>query len=137
MQPKPYAYARKNVVECGAGDMLRDVARHLKNESVGSTLVKDSNGAYVGMLTEAIIFEAIAEGMEVEKLHVRDLKLMPYVSASKDAGFDEVMDIFNKNGVSRLAMTDEKGRVVGVLKKANLDRFASYRMASTISSLKK
>jgi predicted transcriptional regulator len=137
IQPKPYAYARKTVVECGMDDSLRDVAGLFQSRNVGSVVVKDNKGGYAGMLTDSIIFDAISEGREVAKMRVSDFKLMPFVKAGKDADFGEVMDLFKQHGVSRIAMTDDSGLIVGIIKKSNIDRFSSFSMASTISSLKR
>jgi len=136
MKALPYAYARKNVVECGISETLPSVAKKMRDEGVGSLIVKDESGGYAGMLTDSLIFCAIADGKNVSEMKVSDLHLMPFAKASRDADFGEVMDLFAKHNVSRLALTDEKGKIVAVLKKKNIERFAYFNMASKLSPLK-
>ena len=137
IQPKPYAFARKNLIECSVGDSIRDVARIFQDESVGSALVKDESGSYIGMLTDSIVFKAIADDVDVRSMRVRDFSLMPLVKVNKNADLGEVMEAFQKHDVSRLAMTDDNGRIVGVLRKKFMERFGSFSMASSLYSLKK
>lgn len=137
MKALPYSYARKNVVECNIGDTLPSAARRMRDEGVGSVLVRDERGEYAGMLTDSMIFGAIADNKNVSELKIKDLSLMPFVRAGRDADFGEVMDLFAKRNVSRIALVDEKGKVVAVLKKKNIERFAYFNMASKLSPLKR
>jgi len=137
IQTKPYSYARKNLITCGIGDSIKYVAKLFEDENVGSALVKDERGEYVGMITDSIVFHAVQEGRDVSKMFVKDFQLLPLIKVSKDISFEEISDLFKKHHVGRIAMVDENGKVVAVLKKKNLERFSSFNMASTISSLKK
>ncbi|MCX6695188.1 MAG: CBS domain-containing protein [Candidatus Altiarchaeota archaeon] len=136
MIQKLFTLARKNLIECGIDDPVRAVARLFENEGVGSALVKQG-GEYVSIITDSMIFNAISENRDVREMRVRDFKLMPLVKVGRDADYEEVMESFEKNGVSRIALTDELGKVVGVLKRKNLERFGFFYKASKSSSLKR
>jgi predicted transcriptional regulator len=136
VKAKPYDYARKRFFECSLNSTLADAAKTLADENIGSILVK-GEGGYVGMLTDSTIFRAIAEGRNTTTMQVKDLPLMPFVKLKKDADFDEVMDAFEKNKVNRIAMVDENGKIAGILKKKNIERFALYDTTARLSTIKK
>lgn len=126
----PYDYARRRIVTCNMDESVPRVTKRLQDEDVGSLLVKDSDGNFVGMLTDAIIFRAISEGLDLSKLTVNDLKLEPLIVVDKDAGFDEVMEKFNETPSNRLVMLGKDGKIVAILKKKNIERFSRFDMAS-------
>jgi CBS domain-containing protein len=129
MKWKPYAYARKTTAECRLDSPLAAVAKILIDEDIGSVLVKDSSGRYCGLLTDKLIFKAIAGQSALSHMVVGDLDLEPIVFASKNASMGEVMLKFMETPSNRLVMVDDHGKVVGVLKKKNLDRFALVKHA--------
>ncbi|MBM3308776.1 MAG: CBS domain-containing protein [Candidatus Altiarchaeales archaeon] len=122
----PYDYARKKVVYCWLDEPVREVARRLVEENIGSMIVDNREGKHVGMITDIVIFNAISSYMDVCNLKVGDLKLESLVMASMNTSIDEVMDKFKKTGASRIALLDDDGQIAGVLKKKNLDRFARF-----------
>lgn len=130
MMWKPYNYAKKRVRSCDANMPVSRVARMFADENMGSILVKDREGGYLGLLTDRVIFKAVASGADLAGKRAGDLSLEPIVRAPKDADFDEVSDDFKDSPSGRLALEDGKGRIVGVLKKKNIERFSIYKAAS-------
>jgi predicted transcriptional regulator len=127
MKWSPYDYARKRTAECSIDWPLKRIAQLMADENIGSLLVRDVEGKIVGLLTDKIIFRAIAEGdIETEK-HVGELKLEPIVTANKGADIEEVMLKFKDAPSGRIVMVDDNGNFVGILKKKNIDRFSVFR----------
>ena len=124
MASKPYDYARKKVFYCWSDEPVRDVARRLVRENVGSMVVKDKSGKHVGMLTDSLIFESISAGLEMCDTRVRELDLEPLVTAPMSIDINEALQKFKKTRASRLALVNKKGVIVGILKEKNLKRFA-------------
>jgi len=120
---KPYAYARKTTAECYSDSPLASVVRILIEEDIGSILVKDRKGGYAGILTDKKLLGVIAKGADLSDMSVGELDLEPIVFVDKNADIDEVRAKFGQTHTTRLVMTDDEGRVVGVLKKKNIDRF--------------
>ena len=92
-------------------------------------IVKDRSGKYVGLLTDKVFFEALASGVVLVGMRVCDLKLEPLICVNKNAGIEEVMMKFRETPSGRLAMVDDEGRIVGILKKKNIDRFSIFKTA--------
>ena len=132
MKWKPYDYARKRTEECSIDWPMRKTASLLIKEDIGSMLVKDAAGKYVGMLTDKIILKAISDGVDLADKTVGDLQLEPLIYVNKNAGIDEVMMKFKETPSGRLVMVDEDGRAVAVLKKKNIDRFSIFHTVNRI-----
>jgi len=129
---KPYNYAKHRITECGLDFTVKTVARLFVEENSGSMLVKDEEGNYVGMLTDLVLFNAIADGIDLSDKTLADIELEPVVTIGKNAGMDEVNEKFNESGSGRLVMIDGHDRVVGVLKRKNIERFSAYRVARSL-----
>ncbi len=130
---KPFNYSRRKLVTCRMNDPLTLLARILVDNKAGSALVKDAKGEYSGMITDTMIFKAIASGVNVTMLKVGDLKMEPLVKVSKNADLGEVTELFKKSVTDRLAMVDSKGHIVGVLKKNVLERFKRFQVGSQMT----
>lgn len=126
----PYDYARKRIVSCSLDEPISKCTVKLQDEDIGSLLVKDKDGNFVGMLTDKLIFEAISDGLDLSKLRVKDLKLEPLVTVDKDANFDEIMEKFKETPSNRLVMIGKDGKIVGILKKKNIERFSKFDIMS-------
>lgn len=125
MKWTPYDYAKKTTAECGTDWPISRAAETFDRENIGSMLVKDRSGAYAGLLTDKTLFKAISGGLDLYELTVGELPLEPVVFIGKNAGLAEVSMKFRESPSGRLVMRDENGRIVGVLKKKNLDRFSN------------
>ncbi len=126
---KPYNYAKHHIEECRTDDPARKCARLFAEENMGSLLVKDEQGAEAGLLTDKVLFKAIAEGANLAEKKVSDLQIEPLIRVGKDAGIEEIREKFPQSPSGRLAMCDKDGKIVGILKKKNIQRFYALRMA--------
>ncbi|MFH1125609.1 MAG: CBS domain-containing protein [Candidatus Altiarchaeota archaeon] len=128
----PYDYARKKIVYCWLDESVNDAARRLALENIGSMVVDDRSGKHVGMLTDIVIFKAISTLADVCNMKVKDLKLEPLVTAKMNADVEEVMGKFEQTESSRIALLDDEGQIVGILKKKNLERFAIFELGEKL-----
>lgn len=127
---KPYHYARKNIRECDKKTLISDVARMFTKENIGSVLVRDDDGEYEGLLTDWVLFRALAEGRQLTGKTVGDLEIEPMVRVDEDMGFEAIKEEFKKSPSERLVIVDKKGKVVGILKRKMVERFSVYEQAS-------
>ncbi len=121
-----YDISRKELVFCNANDPVRKVARDFYEKKIGSMIVVRDD-EYIGFVTDENIFQAIAEDVDLLTSKVGDLKLDELHKIDRDATLSEVSDKFAQTQATRLAVVDEHGKVVAVVKKKNLellDRFS-------------
>jgi CBS domain-containing protein len=118
---------RARLVTCNATDSLKEVARKMLEEKVGSVLVKN-NGGLSGIITDRDIMHAIATGVNVEESKAEEIMSSPLEYCDSDDTLAKCKEIFEKTHHSRLVV--KKGNeVVGVLLRKLVDRF------STVSKL--
>jgi hypothetical protein len=120
---RPYDCSRKEVYYCELEDLVSDTSDWLVEKNIGSLVVRDKVGRNVGMLTDALILKAISSGTDIGKFKVKELNLEPFVTAPKDIGLEEAMEILKRSLSSRIALLDDKGKIAGILKEKNLKRF--------------
>ncbi|MFH1404437.1 MAG: CBS domain-containing protein [Candidatus Altiarchaeota archaeon] len=129
----PFEYARKKLIYCRLSDPMTSLAKIFEDENVGSALVKDANGEYIGMVTDSMIFRAIGSGVNVTQLKVSDLKLEPLVKVDKNADVGEVLEALKNTTTNRVVMVDSKGKIVGVIKKTVVDRLFRFEVGSRMT----
>jgi CBS domain-containing protein len=120
-----YDIGRKELVFCDIDDSVSKIAKKLRSKEIGSMIVR-SEGGYAGIVTDDLVLDAIAKGIDVSNATVRDLKLDPLYTVTKDAPLIEVSKLFNTHGTTRLGVVDNEGSIVAVVKRKNLellDRF--------------
>jgi signal-transduction protein with cAMP-binding, CBS, and nucleotidyltransferase domain len=89
-------------------------ARRMRDERIGSLLVKKNDG-YVGVLTEAdIVRKAAAAGKDLSTLSVEAVMTQPMVSIESTKTVRDANDMMSDCGVRHLAVC-EAGKVVGIV----------------------
>jgi CBS domain-containing protein len=112
------------IVTIGAQASMRDAARLMRDEHVGSLVVTDSADAsrVVGVLTDrdlTIQFLAREAGNE-EDIRVGELASGALVSVPGTASILEAVAAMDDCGVRRLLVTGDEGRIVGIVSAEDL-----------------
>ncbi len=123
-----YDISRKELVFCNIDDSIQKIARDLRSKEIGSMFVRSGDG-YAGIITENNVIHAIAEGVDVLSAKVGDMKLDPLYTVHRDAPLSEVTRLFSTYGTTRLAVVEDDGRIVAVVKKKNLELLDRFRLA--------
>jgi len=115
----PYRHSLRDVVAWEPLDIapeasLEEAAAAMAARDVGSILVRDPSGAYVGIVSERDIARHIARGGHAGTA-VRDVMSSPVQSLPLDALVYKAMGRMERLGIRHLAVTDPDGRIVGVV----------------------
>ena len=98
---------------------IRESARQMRVEHVGSLVVVDQDGKPIGMLTDRdITIEGVARGVDVDQTTVRDLMTAPVATESE--GMVTALARMREFGIRRLPIIDSEGKLVGVVTNSNL-----------------
>ena len=101
--------------------IIRESARQMRVEHVGSLVVVDQDGKPIGMLTDRdITIEGVALGVDVDQTTVRDLMTAPVVTATESEGMVTALARMREFGIRRLPIIDSEGKLVGVVTNSNL-----------------
>ena len=93
---------------------IRESARQMRVEHVGSLVVVDQDGKPIGMLTDRdITIEGVARGVDVDQTTVRDLMTAPVVTATETLHTPTIdkIEVVRKGKVRRAKLNYIRSRV--------------------------
>ena len=94
---------------------IHDCALQMRREHVGSLVVVDEDAKPIGMITDRdITIEGVALGRDLNEATVGDLM------TTENEGMVMALARMRENGIRRLPIVDDSGRLVGVVTNSNL-----------------
>lgn len=119
---------------------ITEAAKIMNKKIIGSILaVKDREP--VGMLTERdILRKVVAKGKDPRTTSISEVMSSPLITAHKDTTLMEALEIFRKHYIRRLLITDDDGKIIGIITHRNVvlsiptTYFAKQRARRTIVS---
>lgn len=99
---------------CDPLDTLRSVAARLTDDVIGAVLVGRPDHV-VGILSERDLTRAMAEGADTEDVRARDVMTDQVVTVTTSTSAADAARLMLDDEIRHLAVTDEGGRVVGVV----------------------
>jgi CBS domain-containing protein len=93
---------------------VRDAARKMRDERIGSLLV-EKNGDLVGIITDTdVVRRAVAGGADLNKMTVQDIMTSPIATIEAMRTVQDAHDMMGDLGVRHLGVT-EQGKLVGLI----------------------
>jgi CBS domain-containing protein len=103
------------VVTASLDDTAHEVACRMRDQHVGCVVVV-RDGRPVGMLTDRdIVLRVVAEGLDSRSVLVSSVVTYDAATVLRTDGFETVMRTMRENGVRRLPIVDDAGRVTGIV----------------------
>jgi CBS domain-containing protein len=97
-------------------------AKMLRDEDVGLAPIVDGD-RLVGTVTDRdIAIRVVAEGKDPESTKVKDIASINLVTVNPQQDLDEALKLMAKHQVRRLPVTEEGGRLVGLVAQADIAR---------------
>lgn len=115
---------------------IQECAVQMRREHVGSLVVIDENAKPLGMITDRdITIEGVAKGLDLARTSVAVLMTAPVVTAAENEGMVVALARMRENGIRRLPIVDESGRLVGVITNSNLIKELSELLDSLVRNI--
>lgn len=106
----------RSVVVAGLDESVRDGARRMRSEEVGTLVVMDDEDRPEGILTDRdIVVRCVAEFEDPDAMPISAAMTGPARTISESAPIEEALSVMASGGTRRLVVTDDEGRLVGVL----------------------
>lgn len=119
---------------CSARDSLQSVARVMREADIGEVPVVDEQKKLVGVITDRdIVVRCVAEGESPDTCVVDAYMTAPAVSLSEDASLEEVANAMAKEAVRRIPITDQEGRLCGIVAQADLEHSGARSQKEKVS----
>ncbi len=124
----------REVVYCGPGAAVPEIARLMRNHHVGDLVVaEERNGRLepVGLVTDRdLVVKVLAEGVAAESLLAGDLMMRQVVAAPEAESVHEAIGRMRAEGVRRLVVVSGEGALVGVLSVDDIVEFLAEEMSA-------
>jgi CBS domain-containing protein len=121
---------------CTPETKLDVVARMMFDNDCGEIPVVDGT-KLVGVITDRdITLRAVAPGLKPHLIPARDVMTKAVHTVSADAGLEDALQMMEARRVRRLPVTDDGGRVVGILSQTDLaTRITPSQLAELVQVL--
>jgi CBS domain-containing protein len=97
------------------GEMLKDVARKMRDEDIGAIPVIE-NDQVVGMVTDRdIACRALADGRDIDEMCAGDIMSQPVIYCTTEEELDDAVHLMEQHQIRRLPVLGENNEVVGML----------------------
>jgi CBS domain-containing protein len=114
---------RQPVVAATPRASLRDIASQLVSHGLSGMPVSERNGIVIGMVTEADILRALAQGKTLETLTAQDVMSREALTVDSEAPLSEALRLLNEYHILRVPVT-EQGKLAGVISRVDIIKTA-------------
>lgn len=108
---------------CVPSDTAADAAQLMKRMDVGPVpVVTDQQSKkLVGIVTDRdLALKVVAEGRDARRTKLEDIMTQPVLECSPDDTLDQALEAMEKRQVRRIPVTDNTGRIVGIIAQADI-----------------
>lgn len=108
----------KDPVCCLAADAASHAAWLMREHDIGSLPVVETqeDKKLTGFVTDRdLVLNVVAEGLDPSVTAVERALSRPVIACSPDDGYDQALELMEKNRIKRVPVVDNAGRVVGII----------------------
>ena len=107
-------------------------AKMMREEDVGLAPIVEGD-RLVGTVTDRdIAIRVVAEGKDPESTKVKDIASINLVTVNPQQDLDEALKLMAKHQVRRLPVTEEGGRLVGLVAQADIARTGNEKQTGRV-----
>ena len=107
--------ASENVVTVSGWALVADAAAEMVEKKISCLPVSLGHGP-VGIITEKdIVKKVVAAGLDSARVRVKEIMSTPLITVLPTVSVREAAEIMLKNEIRRLIVTDEEGKLVGLV----------------------
>src|SRR4029453_16667323 len=122
----------RNPCSIDADKSVTYAAKMLRDEDVGLAPIVEGD-RLVGTVTDRdIAIRVVAEGKDPESTKVKDIASINLVKVNPQQDLDEARKLMAKHQVRRLPVTEEGGRLVGLVAQADIARTGNEKQTGRV-----
>ena len=118
--------ARRELLFSYEDDPIYTLAGAMAKRNIDSVIVINRDREGVGIVTVGDILRRVAKKEDLNSLKAGDIMSAPLIKVSKDIVFQEALEIFKKKKITRLPLSDEGGKVMGMARIDEVERFKRF-----------
>ena len=137
MPHAPVGQSMTKLVECELGVSIKKAASIMSTENSSAILIKGPEGEHVGIVSDADLRRrAMTSSADLDR-PVSSIMTAPLIKVSRNTLLFEATLIFQEKGIRHLAVTDEDGRIVGLLNTSEVIKTQSHPASILIREIQK
>jgi CBS domain-containing protein len=95
---------------------VKDAVSIMASKDIGSVLVVNDKGELVGIFTERdLVKRVIAKGLDPSTTLLKDVMTRNPITVNTESPLEEAARIMERRRIRHLPVTDEEGRLVGII----------------------
>ena len=98
---------------------VRDIAAQLVINGISGMPVAETDGAVIGIITEADILQAMADGKALQSLVAQEIMTEHPITVDVTVSSDEALKALQDHSVLRIPVTED-GHLVGIISRIDL-----------------
>ncbi|RXE56993.1 signal transduction protein [Methanoculleus taiwanensis] len=129
---------REEVVAVSPDTPAVEIARIMDDKNVGSVMVVTSEDRPAGIVTDRdLVVRILAKGARSEDVTAEEIMTKDLVTFRDDMGIYEAIEKVAREGVRRMPIVDDSGRLIGIITQDDMIRMLSDEMGKLAHTIEK
>ena len=121
------------LVTCDSTSKLKEVAKKIIDEDVGSVLIKQGENI-VAIITEKDLLRAALRNKDFDETQAAEIMSSPLDCCEAEDSLEKCMELFEETKRTRLVVKEE-GKVVGVMRRKIVERFLNVSKKYSLAEI--
>ncbi|MGD9126359.1 MAG: cache domain-containing protein [Planctomycetia bacterium] len=134
---EPLSHFRHSTLSCPLNTQINHAARMMTDQKYSAILVVSYSDDAVGIVTDGDLRRRVLTRSHDTKRPVSDIMSSPLYSINENALVHNALLNMQKNGVRHLALRNAMGKVIGLVRGADLLAFHRYASAVLVSEIER
>jgi CBS domain-containing protein len=114
-----------NVVTCGPEATVKEIAKKMSENDVGSVVVVDEYKSIIGIITKGdIVRRVVAEGLDPSTTLAKYVMTPNPVTIYEDAPLSAAAELMARKNIGHLPVVNRDDRLVGIIARGDIIRYA-------------
>ncbi len=129
---------REEVVAVSPDTPAVEIAKIMDTKNVGSVMVITGEDRPAGIVTDRdLVVRIVAKGMRPEDVTAEEIMTKDLVTFKDDIGVYEAIEKVTREGIRRMPIVDDNGRLIGIVTQDDMIRLLSDEMAKLAHTIEK
>jgi CBS domain-containing protein len=107
-------YMKEGVVSAEKKTTIKEVAKIMTDENVGSVIVVDGNGKPIGIATERDVVRSIGKGKSLDE-PIENAMTSSLITVREDAPITGALSLMRSYNIRHLPVVDQNGTLKGII----------------------
>ncbi len=112
---EPVGQVKRSAVYCGLDAPISSVAYMMTDQHASAALIQSDTDHVVGIVTDRDFRERVVGTKQAENQQIHTIMSAPLITVPEKAPVYEALMLMERKGIKHLAVSDDTGRIVGIV----------------------